>query len=223
MDPARPSHHDSGLHRILNRAAAYGMLQKLLLRGGSRERYVREFVRPFEGCRVLDIGCGPADILEHLPASIGEYAGFDMNPAYIEAAQRRWGGRGRFRCEKVDAAVAGARGHFDIVLATGIVHHLDDAEARTLFAIGRQSLRPGGRLVTYDNVYIDNQHWLARWLIAHDRGKAVRTREAYETLARGSFRQVECQILHDTLRVPYTILVMSCVKSADRASDAVPS
>jgi SAM-dependent methyltransferase len=222
MDAARPSHHESGLHRILNRAAAYGLLQKLLLRGGSRERYVREFVRPFAGCRVLDIGCGPADILEHLPATLAEYAGFDMNPAYIEAAQRRWGNRGRFRCLKVDAAAIGEGDRYDIVLANGIVHHLDDAEARTLFSIARRALRPGGRLVTYDNVYIENQHWFARWLIARDRGKAVRTREAYEALARGSFRQVESAILHDTLRVPYTILVMSCVKGEDRAAQAVP-
>lgn len=222
MDPARPSHHDSGLHRILNRAGAYGMLQKLLLRGGSRARYVREFVRPFAGCRVLDIGCGPADILEHLPGFIGEYAGFDMNPEYIEAARRRWGSRGSFRCERVDAAMTGARGHYDIALANGIVHHLDDAEARALFSVASRALRPGGRLITYDNVYIDNQHWFARWLIDRDRGKAVRTREAYEGLARGSFRQVECRILHDTLRVPYTILVMSCVKGVDPTPEAVP-
>ena len=90
MERAQPSHHDGGLHRVLNRAGVYGALQKLLLRSGSRERYVREFVRPFPGCRILDIGCGPGDILEYLPESVGAYAGFDMNPGYIEAAQQRW-------------------------------------------------------------------------------------------------------------------------------------
>jgi SAM-dependent methyltransferase len=210
MTEARVSHHDTGLHRILDRAGVYGALQKLLLRSGSRERYVREFVRPFPGCRILDIGCGPADILEYLPQSVGAYAGFDMNPGYIEAARRRWGGRGSFRCEKVEAATLPAGEAYDIVLANGIVHHLDDAEAGQLFAIARRALKPGGRLVTYDNVYLEGQHWFARWLIGRDRGRAVRTRAAYEALARASFPRVDGAVLHDTLRVPYTILIMTC-------------
>jgi len=212
MERAQPSHHDGGLHRVLNRAGVYGALQKMLLRSGSRERYVREFVRPFPGCRILDIGCGPADILEYLPQSVGAYAGFDMNPGYIEAAQQRWSGRGSFRCERVEAATVSGHGAYDIVLANGIVHHLDDAEAGRLFEVAHLALRPGGRLITYDNVYLEGQHWFARWLIGRDRGKAVREQESYERLARSRFPQVESTILHDTLRVPYTILVMCCTR-----------
>lgn len=212
MSAGPTAHHDSGLHRLLDRAGVYGALQDLLLRKGSRERYVREFIRPFPGCRILDIGCGPADILAHLPPSIGEYVGFDMNPAYIEAARRRWGGRGTFHCSRVEAATLPAPDACDIVLANGIVHHLDDAETRRLFDIAHRALKPGGRLLTYDNVYLERQHWFARWLIARDRGKAVRTREAYEALARSRFGRVDSTILHDTLRVPYTILIMCCTK-----------
>jgi len=216
MDSTRASHQDSGLHRVLNKARIYGALQNLLLRKGSRERHVRELVRPFPGCRILDIGCGPGDILAHLPDSIAEYTGFDMNPAYIDAARQRWGARGTFHCQKVEAATLTERDTYDIVLANGIVHHLDDTEARRLFDVAWQALRRGGRLVTYDNVYIEGQHWFARWLIAHDRGKAVRTRDGYEALARGRFSRVESVMLHDTLRVPYTILVMRCTKSDEQ-------
>lgn len=210
MTEAGSAHRDTGPYRFLNRAGAYSALQDLLLRRGSRARYVRDYVRPFPGCRILDIGCGPAAVLAHLPESIGGYAGFDMNPDYIEAARRRWGARGTFYCRKVEAAALPPGDLYDIVLANGIIHHLDDAEAARLFDIARAALRPGGRLVTYDNVYVENQHWLARWLIAHDRGKRVRTQPVYEDLARRSFARVESAILHDTLRVPYTILIMSC-------------
>lgn len=101
------------------------------------------------------------------------------------------------------------------MLANGIVHHLDDAEASRLFDIAWRALRPGGWLVTYDNVYLEHQHWFARWLVARDRGRAVRSREGYEALARSRFARVESAILHDTLRVPYTILVMRCTKTRD--------
>ena len=60
MESAQPSHIDTGLHRVLNQAGVYAAVQSLLLRRGARMRYVREFVRPFPGCRILDIGCGPA-------------------------------------------------------------------------------------------------------------------------------------------------------------------
>jgi hypothetical protein len=44
----------------------------------------------------------------------------------------------------------------------------------------------------------------------------VRTRAAYEALAHASFPQVDSAILHDTLRLPYTILVMCCAKGGGR-------
>lgn len=209
---AAASHRDTGLLALLKRATLYRLLQGLLLRSDTRRRLVRDILRPHPGCRILDIGCGPADILEDLPADIGAYHGFDMNPRYIEAARRRWGERGRFECQRVDEAALPEGGSFDIVLATGILHHLDDAEAARLFAVAHHALRSGGWLVTYDNVYIENQNPVARWLIARDRGQAVRTRDGYEALARRLFPKVESTILHDTLRLPYTILVMRCVK-----------
>jgi SAM-dependent methyltransferase len=177
MTEARTAHDGSGLHRLLDRAGVHDALQGLLLRKGSLERYVREHVRPFPGCRILDIGCGPGTILAHLPESIGAYTGLDMNPGYIEAARRRWGSRGTFHCRSIEAGMPPAEDAYDIVLANGIVHHLDDGEARRLFDAAWGALRPGGRLVTYDNVYHEHQHCIARWLNARDRGRAVRTQE----------------------------------------------
>ncbi|HXF65255.1 MAG TPA: class I SAM-dependent methyltransferase [Burkholderiales bacterium] len=216
MRGARASHSQGGFYGLLGRAWAYDALQNLLLRRGARERYVKEFVRPFPGCRILDIGCGTGSMLAHLPDTIGQYVGFDLNPRYIETARRRWGARGTFRCERLEAATLAQRDAYDIALANGILHHLDDDGARRLFELAHRALGPGGWLVTYDNVYVERQHWFARWLIGRDRGKAVRTREGYEALARARFPRIESAILHDTLRVPYTILVMRCIKSGEQ-------
>ena len=108
------------------------------------------------------------------------------------------------------AAIEGEQGTFDVVLATGVIHHLDDVQAAALFGLARLALRPAGRLVTFDGCRVPQQSRLARWLLAKDRGKFVRTQEEYLRLASARFANVELDLRHDLLRVPYTHLIMRC-------------
>ena len=88
---------------------------------------VNEYVQPRVGARILEIGCGPGTIVGYLPPS--DYLGFDLSPEYIEQAKRRFP-NARFVCERVSQFSLAKEQSFDVVLALGIVHHLDDAEAR---------------------------------------------------------------------------------------------
>jgi SAM-dependent methyltransferase len=108
------------------------------------------------------------------------------------------------------AAIEGEQDFFDLVPATGVIHHLDDAQVAKLFALARRVLRPNGRLVTYDGYYVPRQSRIARWLLAKDRGKFVRTREEYLRLALARFSKVEPHLKHDLPRTPYTHLIMRC-------------
>jgi SAM-dependent methyltransferase len=214
MGAGESSHSEKGVLRLLARPWVYELFTRIVRKKGSRKRLVEEHIRPFGGCRILDIGCGTAEIISYLPDSVGEYVGFDMNPGYIEFAKKRWKGRTncRFFCQKVEDAAALEPECYDIVLAFLIVHHLNDDEALSLFNIAHKVLRSRGVLITYDNVFVENQHWFAKWLISRDRGKAVRTVEGYKQLASRYFADIEGQVLHDTLRVPYTIFTMKCGK-----------
>jgi cyclopropane fatty-acyl-phospholipid synthase-like methyltransferase len=163
------------------------------------------------GAKVLDIGCGPANMLEFLPDV--RYIGFDASEAYIAEAQKRWGLRGEFTCATVNAQNLQERG-FDIVLAIGVLHHLDDQESRGLFNLAHEALRPGGRLVTLDGVYVSKQSPIARYLISKDRGEYVRHLDEYESLARGEFPDTKATVLHDLLApMPYTHLIMECTRA----------
>jgi SAM-dependent methyltransferase len=178
--------------------------------GGNAWRiYVDEYVKPVVGDKILDIGCGPADILNHLPAV--NYTGLDISPEYISSAEKRFGSRGRFLCSDVGrAAIEEEQGTFDTVLAVGVIHHLDDGQAAKLFGLARLALRPNGCLVTYDGCYVSQQSRTARWLLANDRGKFVRTCEEYVRLASTRFPKVKTHLRHDLLRIPYTHLIMRC-------------
>jgi len=208
----KTSHSDKGLLNLLTKAWMYEAFKKTLCHRQTMRRHVQNHIRPFSGCRALDIGCGIGDILSYLPDSIGAYSGFDMNQNYIDLAKLRWVNKKNcdFFCQKVDEMTISEKGSYDIVIATGILHHLSDQEALKLFDLASQALKPGGKLVTYDNVYVEGQHWFARWLNSKDRGKAVRTIEGYKNLAFQVFSEIKGSLLHDTLRVPYTIFVMTC-------------
>jgi SAM-dependent methyltransferase len=178
--------------------------------GPARSRIlVAEYIRPKVGDRILEIGCGPGTIVPFLPP--GEYVGFDMSPGYIEQAQQRFP-QARFVCERVSEYTLPERAYFDVVLALGIVHHLDDPEAQQLFQIAHDALKPGGKLVTLDGVWTDHQSSAARALLARDRGEFVRSEAAYVAIASRVFDNVKASIRHDLLRIPYTHIIMECIR-----------
>jgi SAM-dependent methyltransferase len=194
---------------ILNFPAGYRFFRWVVGGESAWRIYLDEYVKPSPGDKILDIGCGPADVLNYLPKV--NYTGLDISPEYICAAMDRFGSRGRFCCGDVGlTTIEGEQGSFDLVLATGVIHHLEDAQAAKLFALARRVLRPTGRLVTYDGCYVPQQSRIARWMLAKDRGKFVRTREEYMRLAQVRFSKVEPYLKHDLLRIPYTHLIMRC-------------
>jgi SAM-dependent methyltransferase len=194
---------------ILGIPAGYRLLGKLI-GGNSRTTYVREYLRPRPGRRVLDLGCGPADILAFLPEV--DYLGVDLDPNYIEAAEKKYGDRGTFRCEPGETVADLEPGSFDLVMANGLLHHLTDDQAADLFRVARAALKPGGRFVTLDNCFVPGQSWIARRLIKMDRGQFVRTEAGYLRIARQVFPDVAVSIRHDLMRVPYTHIIMTCTR-----------
>jgi SAM-dependent methyltransferase len=177
--------------------------------GGSEasRTHVRDFVRPFPRARILDIGCGPGSLLDFLPDDV-RYVGCDVSSRYIAYAANKYGRRAKFFCS--DAAALPRSDEFDIVLATGVLHHLNDSDANALFNAAADRLAAGGRLVTLDNAYVDGQSKAARWIISMDRGRHVRTPTQYEDLARARFPTIRSFIRHDLLRIPYTHFIMEC-------------
>jgi SAM-dependent methyltransferase len=179
----------------------------------ARSRFVSEFIRANPGDRVLDIGCGPGILFPYLAQT--EYVGFDVSPEYVEAARARFGSRARFVCERVSEHVVREMASFDVAIASGVLHHLDDAEAATLMRVAHASLRPGGRLFTFDGCYTTPQGPVARYILSRDRGQHVRTRDGYVRLASSVFPEVQATVRTDLLRIPYTHVILECVKPGD--------
>jgi len=173
-----------------------------------RRDLIDNFVRPSTDSRILDIGCGTAEILQFLPASV-EYWGYDISRLYIDAANRRFGSRGNFHCGTLDKTALNELPKFDVVLAIGVLHHLDDDVATNLFTLAREALGEGGRLVTIDPCFASEQNPIARYLIRRDRGQNVRNADRYRSLAGQTFENV-CGTLSHRRWIPYTHWIMEC-------------
>jgi SAM-dependent methyltransferase len=208
--------------QLLSISSVYRSFQKLLRREDSRPRLVEEFLKITSGQRVLDIGCGPAEILAYLPDDI-DYIGYDAEPNYIAAARERYGSRGSFAVRTVSPEAMADIGTFDVVMALGVLHHLTDAEADTVFASAAKVLRLGGRVVTLDCAYVNGQNPIARLLVSLDRGNHVRSPQGYTSIARRYFREVNVNVLHNLIAVPYTHCIMQARVPIDPPSKVTSS
>ena len=176
---------------------------------------VNTYIQPKTGDKILDIGCGPGDILESLPSV--DYWGFDLNEKYINSARKRFSNCGQFFCKKVSRDAIPGENQFDIVMACGVFHHLTDEEADEMFELAHTLLKPDGRFITFDGVFIPKQSFFARLLISHDRGKFVRTEDQYQKIAQKYFSNTRSTIRSDLLRLPYTHIIIVCKKEIGRS------
>ncbi len=202
----------SGLRHALAAPAIYDFFQNLVGAYGWRRRVIQAFVAPTlpGGALVLDVGCGTAQILGYLPENI-EYLGLDQNPRYLDAARARFAGRrANFLCEELTPQFRMEGRQAAVVLAFGILHHLDDSTCESLFRAAGSVLAPGGFVLTLDPLYADGQSSAARYIISRDRGTAVRTEAAYRALAAKAFASVDVHVDPDPIRIPYTGIVMKC-------------
>lgn len=200
---------------LLEKASVYKAFQNLI----SSQETLINFVKDLhlkKGDKILDIGCGPADILAYMPDDI-DYTGFDNNPEYIKSATKIYGTKGRFFCESADADLC-AKGiikeeYFDFVLVLNTIHHLSDTQTIKMFEIAKKSMITGGKLVTVDGCFTKNQSFIKKIILKMDRGKYVRKDRDYLRLARTQFDDVRSKVKHNLINIPYTHIIMECTKN----------
>lgn len=199
----------SGIRSVLSIPAMYQLAQRGIGSRNVRETFVATAVRPQAGQRILDIGCGPGDILDHLPPST--YVGFDISQSYIDSAREHYGDRGTFQACGIDDFDVGVLGGepVDRVVSKGVLHHVGDDTADELFALAARVSGPDTVVATIDPCFHDDQHPVAAWLAGRDRGQAVRRPDDYAAFAERHFDTVEVTVHTDLLRLPYSHTVVT--------------
>ncbi|MGA7757948.1 MAG: hypothetical protein WCA57_08880, partial [Ilumatobacteraceae bacterium] len=78
-----PAQVTTGIRSVLSLASVYRFAQRAIGAEAFRETLAAEVLDVSEGDRILDVGCGTADILDHLPDV--DYLGFDSSDRYVDA------------------------------------------------------------------------------------------------------------------------------------------
>lgn len=132
----------------------------------------RRNLRPFEGLRILDIGCGGGLVSEPMARLGATVVGADAAEGNITIASLHAQQQGLeidYRATTAEALVdAGER--FDVVLALEIVEHV--ADPAEFIATCRNLVRPGGLVITSTlnrtaksfGAAIIGAEWIMRWL-----------------------------------------------------------
>ena len=112
-------------------------------------RLVRLHFPEDRGARVLDLGCGPGDLLAVAgEAGYGNLMGIDGSPSQVAAAQRRGVADVR-QGDILDTLDSLEPASFDVVVTYDVIEHLTMPELLRVVDGVARILRPGGRWIIH--------------------------------------------------------------------------
>jgi len=207
------AHSKKGAGKILESPSIFNFWQKITGAEEWKSRFMREYIKPFQDARILDVGCGTGSVLNYIDKTINvDYVGCDINQDYIRQAGKKFGSKGTFYCCDVNA-LSEKESDFDIVIAIGIFHHLDDKSALTLVDSVKRKLKTGGAFFIAEPVRTENQSRFEKYLMKNDRGKNIKAETGYLSMLKDFFSSVESKIVRDSHFIPWTVNVITCKNS----------
>jgi SAM-dependent methyltransferase len=202
---------DSGLLGWLKVPLIYNMFSAAVGGNVLRRSLIQNHIRAKPGDKVIDIGCGSAQVLRYL--SDVDYFGIDINPDYIGFARRIHGIKGTFLVGDTKLFRGDPRfKDADVVMAFGLLHHLNDEAAADCLQFAYDALKTKGRFVCHEACWIPNQGDFSKYIMSIDRGRCIRTEEEYRQLAGKVFKKLNAWVNTKPLRIPYVTIVLECEK-----------
>lgn len=185
------------------------ILQKLMSGTSFRKKIIKKNIKK-KKVKVLDIGCGPAEILKYIPNST--YYGFDIDRRSINYAKNKFKNKNHhFHCKRFVAQDLKKVPKFDFVILFGILHHMNNLEAKNILCLCKKVMKKNAILLTEDPIFTKKQNFIAKFLISHDRGMNVRFKNDYINLIKKYFKKVKFKISYQFF-IPYTWFSMVCKK-----------
>jgi SAM-dependent methyltransferase len=214
---------NSGLRSVLAFPWVYRLFGMLVGNKAYEEWFIKNVLGLRKGQKLVDVGCGPAQILDRLPGV--EYVGLDISDAYIQAARIKFKARGgaNFLSGSIEDWTLNPLTYAaDIVLVNGVLHHVDDDEAKNILEFAYRILKDDGRFIFYEPCYLIWQSGISTYFMSRDRGQNIRTEQQWKDLASRIFPLVSTNIVTGVNRLAYVGIIGQCCKLA-RPAGKVPA
>lgn len=197
-------------YKYISKSNIYLLIQKIMSATKIREEFVYTLVKNKRNLNVLDIGCGPANILRKL--SLINYYGYDIDINHINYAKKKFANKNfKFFNKIFSKKEIYILPKFDFVLLLGIIHHLDNKNFKKILILIKKVLKKNGKLLILDNVLTKDQNLIAKFLIKMDKGKNVRSLEKYKSFLQKNYLIEKIKIKNQKF-IPYTWLTIYCKK-----------
>jgi SAM-dependent methyltransferase len=200
------------IDKIMDVPIVYKAFQNSVSSSKSRDHIQRVIQGEKKIENILDFGCGNGNYSQLFQDS--NYLGIEPLSACVQMADARFSNaKTRFVVGDENSLSDIGTGTLDLVIAIGVLHHMEDSKAEFMSTQILRILKDGGRFYTIDPVYFSGQKFLAKFVISLDRGKNVRKMEDYLNLMKSySYKTVNTKIYTDLIRIPYNHISIELIK-----------
>ena len=202
------------VRKVLEFSEIHVFFKKLISGRNQNNEIIMELLpNRARGMRILDLGCGTAEILDSISGEKA-YVGIDYNKKYIESASSKYKERitARFVCTDLNTYAKKCEEKFDLVLMIGVLHHVCDKDADLAINSVQELLADEGQFVSLDCCLTRPMNPIAWVLCKLDRGKYVRYKDEWVSLMKKHWDKVWYKIRTDTLVLPYSIILFKNMK-----------
>lgn len=182
-------------------------LSQLLFGGRSIKKHVfNNYWSSYPGMRILDVGCGPAQDRDLLGVDVF-WTGLETSEQYVRSVNRSLRRNDSIFQGDVSTLLDLKITSFDVVLLSGVLHHLNDDLVKTLLSDCTKVLVPNGKIFMIDPVRMPGTSKLEEYLINSDRGKFVRSNKEYDQLIPHAFSQKSIEVVNNVGFLPQSTRV----------------
>ena len=151
--------------KVFDNAKLYEVFQFAIAKKTTHEIIRNEILKPGDGIsRILDFGCGIGFHSKFFPSA--DYLGVEPLESCIKIANKNY-------ADSSTQFILGNHSYlknlnnesFDLVIAVGVLHHIDDEIFNEFIRETFRILKSGGRLTTFDPVLHSKQSKISEWVV----------------------------------------------------------
>lgn len=210
---------NSGWRAVLSNGVMYKLVQTVFSEKRSKQLILDEYIAPLpDECQVLDVGCGPGNVLAYLPDRVN-YIGFDLSQSYIDLARAKFDKRenSTFLCAPASDLLESEHlpdESVDLAVIHGVLHHVSDEVVAQMFELVRRKLKKNGKMVVLEPVWFEGQSPVRKFVMSLDRGKNIKTEKGWRELFKdltSKWASFDSTIQQNLIRF-YDIMVFTVIK-----------